>query len=173
VNPVDVNGKGILYRFDIRDYWGHTLIDTSDANFELWNGLSDDDMAFAPKKVDRDGKVIKYQSLLTQIHKLKPEVSRDDKFARLVWARVLRGNVEAATNDESHPPNINGFIGKKDIAGNGREYVQPENLQYVEAAQLTYTLTRPDVYNTILAIPGYMWAFEQELGVEKSKGQIS
>jgi hypothetical protein len=28
----------------------------------------------------------------------------------------------------------------------------------------------PDVYNTILAIPGYMWAFEQELGVDKSKG---
>ncbi|HEY6346570.1 MAG TPA: hypothetical protein VIY49_34195 [Bryobacteraceae bacterium] len=25
---------------------------------------------------------------------------------------------------------------------------------YVEAAQLTYTLTRPDVYNTIMAIPG-------------------
>ena len=24
VNPVDVNGKGILYRFDIRDYWGYT-----------------------------------------------------------------------------------------------------------------------------------------------------
>ena len=33
VNPVDVNGKGIVYRFDIRDYWGHTLIDTSDPNF--------------------------------------------------------------------------------------------------------------------------------------------
>jgi hypothetical protein len=29
-NPVDVNGKGIVYRFDIRDYWGYTLIDTSD-----------------------------------------------------------------------------------------------------------------------------------------------
>jgi hypothetical protein len=173
VNPVDVNGKGILYRFDIRDYWGYALIDTSDPDFELWNGLSDDDMAFAPRKVDRNGKVIAYRSLTEQIHKLKPEVTRDDKFARLVWARVLRGNVEAATNEESHPPHINGFIGKIDVAGNGREYVKPENLLYVEAAQLTYTLTRPDVYNTILAIPGYMWMFEQELGVDKSKGMDS
>ncbi|HVQ63773.1 MAG TPA: hypothetical protein VMT78_04505, partial [Terriglobia bacterium] len=46
VNPVDVNGKGILYRFDIRDYWGYTLIDTSAADFELFNTLSDDDIGF-------------------------------------------------------------------------------------------------------------------------------
>jgi hypothetical protein len=52
VNPVDVNGKGILYRFDIRDYWGYTLIDTSDADFALFYGGSDDDLAFAKKKVD-------------------------------------------------------------------------------------------------------------------------
>src|SRR5262245_22052886 len=42
VNPVDVNGKGILYRFDIRNYWGYTLIDTSAPDFELFNTLSDD-----------------------------------------------------------------------------------------------------------------------------------
>jgi hypothetical protein len=173
VNPVDVNGKGILYRFDIRDYWGYSLVDTSDANFTLWNGLSDDDMAFTPRKLDRDGNVIKYQSLLTQRNKLKPQVTRDDKFARLVWERVLRGNVEAATNEETHPPNINGFVGKRDVAGNGSEYVKPENLQYVEAAQLTYTLTRADVYNTVMAIPGYMWMFEEELAVDKSKGMDS
>jgi hypothetical protein len=58
--------------------------------FTLWNGLSDDDMAFAARKVDRDGKVIAYNSLTEQIHKLKPAVSRDDKFARLVWERVLK-----------------------------------------------------------------------------------
>src|SRR5215813_12170394 len=101
VNPVDVNGKGIVYRFDIRDYWGYTLIDTSDASFALFSGASDDDLAFAPKKVDLNGNVIKYASLLEQSHKLKPEVTRDDKFARLVWARVLKGNAEAATNEES------------------------------------------------------------------------
>jgi hypothetical protein len=47
-------------------------------------------MAFAARKVDRDGKVIAYNSLTEQIHKLKPAVSRDDKFTRLVWERVLK-----------------------------------------------------------------------------------
>jgi hypothetical protein len=46
--------------------------------------------AFAARKVDRDGKVIAYNSLTEQIDKLKPAVSRDDKFARLVWERVLK-----------------------------------------------------------------------------------
>lgn len=173
VNPVDVNGKGILYRFDIRDYWGYTLIDTSAPDFALFNGLSDDDMAFAPRKVDLDGNVVKYASLTEQIHTLKPEVTRDDKFARLVWARILKGNAEAATNDESYPPNIDGFVGPRKMGGNKQEYVDADGFQYAEAAQLTYTLTRPDVYNTVMAIPGYMWMFEKELGVDKSKGMDS
>jgi len=83
VNPVDVNGKGILYKFDIRGYWGHTLIDTSDPNFALFFGGSDDDLAFAAGKIDLNGKAIKYDSLLTMEHKLKPEVTRDERFARL------------------------------------------------------------------------------------------
>jgi hypothetical protein len=171
VNPVDVNGKGIVYRFDIRDYWGYTLIDTSSPDFDLFNSLSDDDIGFAGGKVDRNGKTPApvFENFLQQ-HKLKPEVTRDDKFARLAWARVLRGNVEAATSERSSPPNIDGFVGTRKTAGNKQEYVDPADLQYVEAAQLTYTLTRPDVYNAILAIPGYMWMFEQELGVDKSKG---
>ncbi|MBV8842330.1 MAG: hypothetical protein JO307_05925 [Bryobacterales bacterium] len=78
--------------------------------------------------------------------------------------------MEAATNEESFPPNIDGFVGARKIAGNKREYVDPADLKYVEAAQLAYTLTRPDVYNAIMAIPGYMWMFENELGVDKSKG---
>jgi hypothetical protein len=97
VNPVDVNGKGILYKFDIRDYWGYTLIDTSAPDFALFYGGSDDDLSFAPAKVDLNGKPIKYAALLEQGHRLKPDVTRDDKFARLVWARILRGNAEAAT----------------------------------------------------------------------------
>jgi hypothetical protein len=55
----------------------------------------------------------------------------------------------------------------------GHYDVDPADLKYVEAAQLTYTLTRPDVYNAILAVPGYFWMFEQELGVDKSKGMDS
>lgn len=107
-------------------------------------------------------------------HKLKPEVTRDDKFARLVWARILKGNAEAADNNlKTFPPNINGFVGKRDIGVYGGDYIKPENFQYVEAAQLTYTLTRPDVYKAIMAIPGYSHDFEDELGVDKSKGMDS
>jgi len=174
VNPVDVNGKGLLYRFDIRDYWGYTLIDTSAPDFELFNTLSDDDIGFA-SKVDRNGKkpLSVFENFLVQQNKLKPEITRDDKFARLAWERVLRGNVEMAGGGETNPPNINGFVGPRKIAGNKQEYVDPADLKYVEAAQLTYTLTRPDVYNAILAVPGYFWMFEQELGVDKSKGMDS
>ncbi len=98
VNPVDVNGKGIVYRFDIRDYWGYTLIDTSAPDFDLFNTLSDDDIGFSNGKVDRNGKAPLgvFENFVVQQNKLKPEVTRDDKFARIAWARVLRGNVEAA-----------------------------------------------------------------------------
>ena len=104
VNPVDVNGKGIVYRFDIRDYWGYTLIDTSDPDFTLFYGGSDDDLAFASSKLDLNGKPIKYASLAEMIHKLKPEVTRDEKCARLVWARILKGNAEGA--DEGEHPHV-------------------------------------------------------------------
>ena len=175
VNPVDVNGKGILYRFDIRDYWGYTLIDTSAPDFELFNTLSDDDIGFAAK-VDRNGKkpLSVFENFIVQQNKLKPEgVTRDEKFARLAWERILRGNVEMAGGGETNPPNIDGLVGARKIAGNKQEYVDPADLKFVEAAQLTYTLTRPDVYNAILAVPGYFWMFEQELGVDKSKGMDS
>jgi len=174
VNPVDVNGKGILYKFDTRNYWGYTLIDTSAPDFELFNTLSDDDIGFAAK-VDRNGKkpAPVFENFLHQQNKLKPEITRDDKFARLAWERVLRGNVEMAGGGETNPPNIDGFVGPRKIAGNKQPYVDPADLKYVEAAQLTYTLTRPDVYNAILAVPGYFWMFETELGVDKSKGMDS
>jgi mono/diheme cytochrome c family protein len=174
VNPVDVNGKGILYRFDIRDYWGYTLIDTSAPDYELFNTLSDDDVGFA-SKVDRNGKkpLAVFENFLVQQSKLKRSVTRDDKFARLAWERVLRGNVEGAGAGDSLKPNIDGFVGLRKIAGNKQEYVDPADLKYVEAAQLTYTVTRPDVYNAIMAVPGYFWMFEQELGVDKSKGMDS
>jgi hypothetical protein len=80
---VDVNGKGILYKIDIRDYRGYSLIDTSVLEFALFPGLSDDGLAFAPKKVDLNGNVVKYASEAGQIHNLKPAVTRDDRFARL------------------------------------------------------------------------------------------
>src|SRR6516225_7795986 len=120
VNPVDVNGKGIVYRFDIRDYWGYTLIDTSAPDWDLFNTLSDDDIGFANGKVDRNGKppLSIFENFVVQQNKLKPGVTRDDKFARIAWARVLRGNVEAATSEPSSPPNIDGFVGARKTAGN-------------------------------------------------------
>jgi hypothetical protein len=173
VNPVDVNGKGIVYRFDIRDYWGHTLIDTSDPDFALFYGGSDDDLAFAEAKVDLNGRPIAYGALAEMIHELKDEVTPDEKFARLVWARILKGNAEGAADGESLPPNIDGFVGPTAVGPHGQEIALPEGLQYVEAAQLTYTLTRPDVYNAIMALPGYSHELERELGVVKSEGMDS
>jgi hypothetical protein len=67
-------------------------------------------------------------------------------------------------------PNIDGFIGTKVKAGNGEEMVEPKALQYVDALQLVYTLTRPDVYNAIMAIPGYAQYLEDELDVDRSQG---
>ena len=154
VNPVDVNGKGIVYRFDIRDYWGYTLIDTSDPDFALFYGGCDDDLAFAHSKIDLNGKPIKYASLAEMVHRLKPAVTPDEKFARLVWARVLKGNAEGAVEGESLPPNIDGFIGTRKIGPNGQEYVEPDSLSYAEAWQLTYTLTRPDVRRAETASTG-------------------
>ena len=129
VNPVDVNGKGIVYRFDIRDYWGYTLIDTSDPNFTLCYGGSDDCLAFATSKLDLNGKPIKYASLTEMVHTLKPEVTRDEKFARLVWARILKGNAEGADEGESLPPNLNGFVGACKMGPIGQEYVDPATLK--------------------------------------------
>jgi hypothetical protein len=127
VNPVDVNGQGIVYKFDTRNYWGYTLIDTSAADFELFNTLSDDDIGFNGGKVDRNGKAPApvFENFLHQQNKLKPEITRDDKFARLAWERVLRGNVEAAGPPAAFPPNIDGFVGPRKIAGNKQEYVDP------------------------------------------------
>ena len=121
---------------------GYTLIDTSAPDFTLFYGGSDDDLAFATSKLDLNGKPIEYASLAEMIHKLKPEVTRDEKFARLVWARILKGNAEGAVEGESLPPTIDGFFGARKIGPNGQEYVDPASLRYAEAAQLTYTLTR-------------------------------
>jgi hypothetical protein len=102
-------------------------------------------------------------------------VSRVDrrKCAGLVWARILKGNAEGASEGEALPPNIDGFLGSRKIGPNGQEYVDPATLKYVEASQLTYTVTRPDMYNAIMAIPGYSHELERELGVDKSKGMNS
>lgn len=171
VNPVDVNGKGILYKFDIRDYWGWSMIDTS-GNFQLWYGGSDDDLAFASKK-DLNGNDVSFADLGRMKHTMKSSVSEDLTFARAVWARVLKGNAEGADGAASLPPNIDGLVGKRTQGGNNQPYIKPEDFKYAEVTQLIYTLTRPDVYNAIMAIPGYSTFFEEELGVQKNDGADS
>jgi hypothetical protein len=161
-----------VYRFDIRDYWGYTLIDTSASNFALYYGGSDDDLAFTAK-LDVNGKTIAYNDLALMKNTLKPAISKDDKFARLVWARILKGNCEGSTGEKSMAPNIAGLVGKRSKGGNGQEYVAPKDFSYAEASQLTYTLTRPDVYAAIMSIPGYSHYLENELAVDKSKAMDS
>lgn len=175
VNPQDVNGKAIVYRFDIRDYWGQTKVDTSASNFALFYGGSDDDLAFASGgKVDASGNRVTFNDLNNMRNKLRSSVTKDDKMARLVWQRILKGNVEGADDkNASLPPNIDGFVGTRSTGPTNQVYIKSADFQYAEAAQLTYTLTRPDVYNAIMSIPGYATFFETELGVDKSKGMDS
>ena len=147
VNPVDINAKGMVYRFDLRDYWGYNKGVTA-----LHFGGSDDDLFFGSNKTDVRGNKVD-SSVLNQRYKFAATVSVDPSFARLVWTRVLFGNVEGAVSSGTIPANIAGF-----------------KADYVEASQLIYTLTRPDVYNAIMAIPWYATELEDELGVVRDKG---
>ncbi len=152
VNPVDISdGEGMVYRFDTRDYWGYNK-----GVKKLLFGGSDDDIAFAldGKKdylgnqisASEESRTLGYTSTITQ----------DPSFATLVWGRIIAGNVEGALGNATLDPNIDGFHG-----------------DYVEASQLVYTLTRPDVYNAIMALPWYVNQLEDELGVDKSNGALS
>ncbi|WP_437878824.1 RICIN domain-containing protein [Sorangium sp. So ce513] len=151
VNPVDINGKGIVYRFDTRDYWGYNKGVT-----KLHFGGSDDDVFFGRTTVNYLGEPVGSDVTFRERYRYTAEVQRDPSFARLVWGRVLAGNVEGATDSTVLPSNTNGF-----------------KADYVEAAQLVYTLTRPDVYNAIMALPWYAHDLENELGVIRDQGMKS
>ena len=146
VNPVDVsNGQGMVYRFDTRDYWGYNK-----GVKKLLFGGSDDDIVFALEgKKDYLGNQIASNEQTRTLGFTK-EITRDDSFAKLVWGRVIAGNIEGALGNATLNPNINGF-----------------KTGYVEASQLVYTLSRPDVYNSIMALPWFATQLETELGVVK------
>ena len=150
MNPVDVNGRGIVYRFDVRDYWGYNK-----GVERLLFGGSDDDLAFGSGKQDAYGNPVD-SSVQGQRYDFADEVSKDPAFALVIWDRITRGNVEGAVTTGTIAPNIDGFRG-----------------QYVEASQLAYTLTRPDVYNSIMMIPFYAPELEDELGVIRDQGSDS
>jgi len=145
-NPSDVSaGKGIVYRFDTRDYWGYNKGVT-----KLLFGGSDDDIAFAlDGKKDYLGNQIS-QNEQSRTLGFTKEISQDPSFAKLIWGRVLAGNVEGAIGNATLDPNVKGF-----------------KTDYVEAGQLVYTLSRPDVYNAIMALPWWANQLEDELGVVK------
>ncbi|WP_437573424.1 hypothetical protein [Sorangium sp. So ce887] len=151
VNPVDINGKGIVYRFDTRNYWGHNKGVT-----KLHFGGSDDDVFFGRTSVNYLGERVGSDVTTKEKYRYTAEVQEDPSFAKLVWGRVLAGNVEGATDSAVLPPYVDGF-----------------KTDYVETSQLVYTLTRPDVYNAIMAIPWYAQDLETELGVIKDDGMKS
>lgn len=168
VHPVDVNGKGILYRFDIRDYWGY-----NQGAKEIFFGGSDDDLAFTqvPKR-DYKGNTVNAQ-VQQKKYNFTNVTTQDPAHALRVWERILHGNVEGAnTQGATIPPYIDGFKGKRSTNAAG-EFVAVADFEYAEAAQLIYTITRPDVYNAIMLNPFYADEMEANLQVDKSQGADS
>jgi hypothetical protein len=163
VNPVDVNGLGLLYKFDIRDYWGWNKGVT-----RLLFGGSDDDLAFGRNKRDYRGNPVD-SGVQRERYNYASGVSWDPEFSQVIWERVLHGNVEGAVTFGTIPPYINGFRGKRSRNAAG-EYIALPDFEWVETAQLIYTLTRPDVYNAIMMIPMYTDQLEDELGVDRAYG---
>lgn len=150
VNPVDINGRGVVYRIDTRDYWGYNK-----GVERLFFGGSDDDLAFGSNKEDAYGNPVD-SSVQSQRYDFADELSVDPEFSLVIWDRITRGNVEGAVTTGTIPPYVDGF-----------------ESEYVEASQLAYTLTRPDVYNAIMMIPFFATELEDELGVIRDDGMQS
>lgn len=164
--PTDVNGKGILYRIDIRDYWGY-----NQGVKELYFGGSDDDLAFGNGKKDYKGNTIS-ASVQAKKYNFTNKTVKDPEHALRIWERVLHGNVEGAVTSGTIPPYIDGFKGTRKTNAAG-EYVDINGFEWVETAQLVYTITRPDVYNAIMTNPFYADEMERNLEVDISDGMDS
>ncbi|HVZ85886.1 MAG TPA: hypothetical protein VHG72_02900 [Polyangia bacterium] len=150
-NPTPLAASnGIVYKFDTRWYWAPNKGVT-----KLMFGGSDDDLNFGTNKTDYLGNPVT-ASVMNQKYNFAKTVTNDPSHATLVWNRVLAGNVEGAQQSGDLPPNTIGF-----------------HSNYVEASQLVYTLTRPDVYNAIMMMPFYEPELMQELGVDISQGMNS
>jgi cytochrome c553 len=117
VNPVAIDPYGLVYRFDVRDYWGY------------WPAT-----AYATGAGPGPANA---------------------SHALTAWTRVKQGNINGDFSDgkPSTYPNIAGF-----------------HSDYVEASQLVYTVTRPDVYNELMNIPPVSAPLETQLAVDTSKG---
>ena len=118
VNPVAVDPYSLVYRFDVRDYWGYAA-----GGLFGFGGMG--------------GRA-------------------DPAHALTIWDRVTQGNVNADGLDAKTAtyPNIAGF-----------------HADYVEASQLAYTLSRPDVYNEVIGLPPIASLLELQLGVNLAEAQ--
>jgi hypothetical protein len=123
VNPVAIDPYSLVYRFDIRDYWGYNL-----------GGASN------PKR------------------------------ALDMWARVLKGNYNA--DDQVAGPNT---FANKDTPSDSMAKSTPTfpNIagfypDYVDGAQLAYTLSRPDVYADVMQLGTLSAGLEINLGVKET-----
>lgn len=147
VLPKDISNVGLVYRIDIREYWGYGLGSPRALEF----GGSDEDIFF-----NRDPALT--QDMISRFPRFSfggrtsTTVNYNPEFARIIWERITKGNYEGMMPAKASP-NVRGF-----------------HNDYVEAAQLVYTLTRPDVYNAIMYIPGYADQLERQLGLNTSRG---
>src|SRR5690606_36853010 len=96
-----------LYKYDIRDYWGWNKGVT-----RLLIGGSDDDLAFGNGKRDYRGNQVN-DAVQRERYNFSSSVSRDPEFAKVIWQRVLHGNVEGAVTSGTIPPYIDGFRGRR------------------------------------------------------------
>jgi hypothetical protein len=71
VNPVDINGMGMVYRFDILSYWGYN------------KGVRS--LIFGNQS-----------NLISHRFNLSDNVIEDPDFATMAWERVQQGSIEAA-----------------------------------------------------------------------------
>jgi hypothetical protein len=150
-NPTALTSSGgMVYKFDTRWYWAPNKGVT-----KLLYGGSDDDLNFGTNKTDYLGNAVS-ASAMNDTYNYASTVTNDPSHAQLIWSRILAGNVEGADQNGDLPSNTAGFA-----------------TNYVEASQLVYTLTRPDVYNAIMMMPWYEPELVKELGVDLSKGENS
>lgn len=177
-----INGNGIVYKFDTRKLWGWNR----GVNTLLFGG-SDDDMAFANVcKYRADGAEVLVPSFggggnctssgtpeEQKDYNFTNQTVKDDAHALRIWQRVLHGNKEGAEQQRANlPPFIDGFKGQRSTNRSG-PYVAVDDFEWVEAIQLIYTVTRPDVYNAIMMNPMEAIEFEKHLGVDTSQGMDS
>lgn len=164
VNPVDVTGQGILYRFDIRDYWGYN----QGVERLLYGGAEETVLS---GQLDYLGEAVK-QSIMDEQYNFTGITTEDPAHALRIWQRVLHGNIEGQgirDRVDGDANNIDGFKGPRSVNPAGA-FVTRTDLKWVEASQLVYTLTRPDVYNAVMMNPMAAVELEQNLGVDNSQG---